>query len=313
MPKLHYLHEQVEGGKELFVYYCSRCRCILRVKRDLRPTSDTPDSFKDRCVSCGQTLADNMECRLAPVPADWSDAYQANYPPVKDDTGFRLASSLPHFSLGFPTLDSLLRPLSPGRTIVLSGMRASTVAELAAFRAQLPYELGGLDSTVLFVDGGNKSDPYLFSSFAKQWGVKPKAAMRRITTCRIFTMYQLTDMISNHLLPALQDYATKLVVISDLLGTFNEPELDDREARRLLCAIGQGIEQAKKRAIVLVTLGSPNKYDDNVSAWADTMVGLSDSAGRVNADLFKHPRMPPGRFNFKLTNLLTNAKMKATR
>lgn len=57
--------------------------------------------------------------------------------------------------------------------------------------------------------------------------------MRRVTTCRVFTIYQLADLVSEHLVRAAEDYAAKLVVVSDLLGTFNEPELEEREARRL--------------------------------------------------------------------------------
>ncbi len=313
MTRLHYLYEQLEGNKERFVYYCSSCRCILRVRRDLGPTGETIDYHNGRCVGCGRILEDNVECRLAAVPDDWSDAYPTRASQAeRNRSEFRSASSFPHFSLGFSALDAMLRPFSPERLIVLSGAHSSVVAELAAFRAQLPLEMGGLDSAVLFIDGGNRSDPYLFSSFAKQWGFKPKAAMRRVTTCRVFTMYQLADLVSEHLVPAVADYATKLVVFPDLLGTFNEPELDDREARRLLSAIEQGIMKAKKHAMVLVTLDSQNKHDETVTSWADTTVNLSSSGGRVRAELLKHQRMPPSISTFRQSHLLVRRRMKAT-
>ncbi len=312
MARLHYLYEQLDGDKERFVYYCSSCRCILRVRRDLGPTGETIDAFNGRCIGCGRALEDNMECRLAAVPDNWSDAYPAPSVPVgRNRADFRPASSFPHFSLGFPALDALLGPFSHERLIVLSGPHSSVVAELAAFRAQLPFEMGGLDSAVLFIDGGNRSDPYLFSSFAKQWGFKPKVAMRRVTICRVFTMYQLADLVSKHLVPAVADYATKLVVFSDLLGTFNEPELDEREARRLLGAVEQGIRLVKKHAMALVTLNSPNKHDETVTSWADTVVNLSSSRGRVRAELLKHPKMPPSISTFRQSHLLMRTKMRA--
>ena len=305
MSRLHYLYEQQGTGKERFVYYCASCNCVLRVRRDLGPASETIDSLNGRCLGCGRPLESNIECRFAPVPDEWSDVYLSTMPTVeRKGELFRPASSFPHFSLGFPRIDSLLRPFSPERLIVLSGATSSAVAELAAFRAQLPIEAGGLDSAVLFIDGGNRSDPYLFSSFAKQRRLKPTVAMRRVATCRVFTFYQLGDLVSHHLARAAEDYGTRLVVVSDLLGTFNEPELEEREARRILSAVEEGVRQTKKNALVLATLPSPNKYDDMVASWADAMVSLSSSRGLVRAELLKHRNKPPAVSSFKLNQLL---------
>jgi hypothetical protein len=309
MARLHYLYEQVESGKARFVYYCSTCTCVLKVRRDFGPAAETVDSLSGRCIGCGRPLEGSIECRFAPVPDDWSDVFLNTAPVVKrTQEFFQPASSIPHFSLGFPRLDSLLRPFSEGRLIVLSGGPSSVVAELAAFRAQLPVESGGLDSAVLFIDGGNRSDPYLFSSFAKQRGLKPVAAMRRVASCRVFTFYQLAALVSEHLVRAAKDYGTRLVVISDLLGTFNEPELDEREARRVLSAVEEGIEKTKKDALVIATLALPNKYDDMISSWADAMVRLTPEGGMVRAELLKHRNKLPAVATFKLSQLFRAAK-----
>jgi hypothetical protein len=305
MSQLHYLYEQQTTGKERSVYYCASCNCVLRVRRDLGPASETIEPLNGRCLGCGGPLEGNVECRLAPAPEDWSDVYLSTTPAVERTAAMFLpASSLPHFSLGFPRLDSLLRPFSQDRLLVLGGAVSSVVAELAAFRAQLPIEAGGLDSAVLFIDGGNRSDPYLFSSFAKQRRLKPSVAMRRVATCRVFTLYQLADLVSRHLARAAEDYGARLVVISDLLGTFNEPELEEREARRVLSAVEEGIRAAKKNATVIATLPSPNKYDDMVASWADAQVSLSSSRGLVQAELVRHRNKPPAVSSFKLHHLL---------
>lgn len=309
MARLHYLYEQARGGgTERFVYYCSSCNCVLQVRRELGP-----GPLAERCVGCGRPLEGSVECRLAPVPEDWSDVLVRTTPPVRNEPVFQQASTIPHFSLGFPRLDSLLRPLSEGRLVVLSGETAPTIAELAAFRAQLPIEAGGLDSAVLFIDGGNRSDPYLFSSFARQRGLKPATAMRRITSCRVFTFYQLAALISEHLVRAVEDYGTRLVVVSDILGTFNEPELEEREARRVLEAVEEGIEKVKKHALVIATQASPNKYDTTVASWADAVVHLSVEGGRIRAELLKHRNRPAGETMFRLSQLLRAAKIGGVR
>ena len=305
MPRLHYLYEQVASGRERFVYYCSSCRCVFRVRRELGPAGETIGSPNGHCMGCGGLLEGSVECRLAPVPDDWSDVFQSTATPAqKTEALFQKASSIPHFSLGFPRLDALLRPFSEGRMILLSGETSSIVAELASLRAQLPIESGGLDSAVLFIDGGNRSDPYLFSSFAKQRGLKPAMAMRRVASCRVFTFYQLAALVSEHLVRAVEDYGTRLVVICDILGTFNEPELEEREARRVLSAVEEGIEKVKRQALVITTQASPNKYDGMVASWADAQVRLSSERTRIRAELVKHRNRLPGETTFKLGQLL---------
>ncbi|HYC26419.1 MAG TPA: hypothetical protein VEB67_00160 [Nitrososphaerales archaeon] len=312
MSRLHYLYDQQGTGAEHFVYYCSTCSCVLKVRRSLGPLDAVGPARL--CIGCGMPLEGNVECRLAPVPEDWAELYQAEQPAVQTRSpGFHLASSLPHFSLGFPRLDSLLRPLTEDRLIIVAGEASSAVAELAAFRAQLPIDSGGLDSAVLFIDGGNRSDPYLFSSFVRQRRLKPAAAMRRIATCRVFTFYQLADLVSQHLPRAVEDYGTKLVIISDLLGTFNEPELEEREARRVLRAVDEGIREVKKKALVVATLATPNKHDDMVSEWADVVVSLSSSRGRVQADLLKHRNRLPDASSFKMSQLLRATSPRGVR
>ncbi|HKT21647.1 MAG TPA: hypothetical protein VJR06_03350, partial [Nitrososphaerales archaeon] len=150
-------------------------------------------------------------------------------------------------------------------------------------------------------------------SFAKQKGLMPAAAMRRVASCRVFTFYQLAALVSEHLVRAVEDYGTRLVVVSDVLGTFNEPELDEREARRVLGAVEEGLEKVKKRALVIATLVSPNRYDDTVASWSDTMVRLSPDGGNVNAELLKHRNRVPGAATFRLSQLLRATRTEAPR
>ena len=292
MERLRYLYEQAVGGEKKSVYYCSGCDCVL----ELRASSFDAHLPASSCV--------NRSCPLdAPGPIS----------PPRPETLFQRASSIPHFTLGFPPLDSLLRPLSERQLVVFSGDYVSTVAELAALRAQLPVESGGLDSAVVFIDGGNRSDPYLFSSFARQLGIRPHVAMRRVASCRAFTLYQLAELVSERLARTAEDYGARLVVISDVLGTFNEPELDEREVRRVLGAVYEGIEELKERSLIIATLPSPNKYDGLVVPWADISIALSHSRDRVRAERLGRSGLAPDVVTFKPNLLLKAARVGVRR
>ena len=309
MSRLHYLYELDGAGRERLVYLCSKCDCVLRVRRDLRPVAEVVDSLEGVCPGCGSRLEDATECRLTAIPGDWNSIdLSVRRRVARKRPIFQRASSFAHFSLGFAPLDRLLRPLAVERLVTIAGSDAAAVAELAAFKAQLPLERGGLDSSVLFIDGGNSSDPYLFASFARKYGVNPGAALRRVTTCRVFTMYQLADLVSRLLVRAVDDYATQLVIIADVLGTFNEPELDEREARRVLEAVERGIREAKKKALVMTTLTTQTRYDETAKGWADTLVALSRERGRLRAELLKHPVKERASSTFKPLELLKVAR-----
>ena len=309
----HYVYERNGNGRERYVYYCSACSCVLGVRKEVQPVGDLMDGLEGKCPGCGNTLEGSMECRFIKVADEWSDIDLA--PPRRSNgerVAFHRASTLMPFSLGFPKLDLLVQPLGPGKLLMLTSGGAPVAAELATLRAQLSYERGGLDSTSVFVDGGNCSHPYLFASFARQHGMDPKRALRRVVTCRAFTMYQLADLVSNHLIDAVDENASKLVVIADLLGTFNEPGLDWREAGRLLDAVKGGLDRLLARDVhVLCTLASPSRLDNLVFPWADKLVEMPVLNGTVRARLVRGTPKFRATCDFKMEDLLRSALVRA--
>ncbi len=118
-------------------------------------------------------------------------------------------------------------------------------------------------------------------------------------------MYQLANLLSNDVMKMAETYGSKLLVIANLLGTFNEPEMSAREVDRLLDAIHAGIMEAKKKLVVMATLGSPNRYDEVVTPWSDTLVRLSPlRRGTIQADLLRHPTKKADTVEFAMNQLL---------
>jgi hypothetical protein len=70
-----------------------------------------------------------------------------------------------------------------------------TLSLLLAVRAQLPYELGGLESDVIFVDGGNTFRLYKVSRLAKLHKLSLRKTLQRIFIPRAFTAHQMMSII----------------------------------------------------------------------------------------------------------------------
>lgn len=302
-----YSIEQCTHSEKRFVYYCTSCDDVLDVSKILRQPGDITDRFYGRCPSCGSALESSIECQLT---AFAEDAQSCEAPTQQrrrpKSVVFQQASSYMRFSLDFLPLDRLLQPLQPGNLVILKGPGASAIAELLAFRAQLLPEQGGLDSGTFFIDGGNCSDPYLLASLARPYSLDARKALRRVINCRLFTMYQLAGLFSSGRIADLAGaHGCRLVILADLLGMFNEPDMNQVEIDRLLAAIRQGLLATKKKLVVVATLGSPNKYAGLVSDWADTFVQLSPMRGnRTHAALLRHPTKNADASVFSMSQLL---------
>ncbi len=313
MPRLHYLHEISEGGgKERFVYSCSECSCVLNVCAALEPVGDTVESLENRCPGCGSALEARVSCRSAHIPEAWAEisrSAHARSARAETKVEFQTASSLRGFSFNFAPLDALVAHyIDPAWSVAFTGRCANAVAEFLCFRAQLPKEAGGSDSSVVLIDGGNRSDLYLFSAYAKLYGVPPRKALRRVVTSRAFTMYQMADLVVNQLGRVVDEYGAKVVVLSDVLGLLNEGSgLREDEAWRLAGAVRRGLDGARKerKLLTFMTLVTKTPYDRALTDHADILVGLEEAGGGIEGTLLKHPfRKQPASRRFTLRDLL---------
>ncbi len=294
--KFHYLHEATDScTRSRFVYFCTECLCVLKVCKSLESVDRVIETLENRCPSCGSALEGSLSCRLTPVSDEWSEVAPSSYAQrrVRPQTSelFKQASSLlrePSFNF------SPVERFEPGRIVVFTGKYAETVAEFLCFRGQLPRRHGGLDTDVVFIDGGNCSDPYLFASYAREYMVRAREALGRVVTSRAFTVYQLANLVTRGLPGVIDEHGSKFVIISDVLSMFNDPSIDAREASRVIGAIKGGLRELKKRGdvFVLVTLTAKTPYDHLITDSADLLLNLDPANSKVAAMLLKHPSKP---------------------
>jgi hypothetical protein len=216
-----------------------------------------------------------------------------------------LISSLKTLTLGIEELYNLFGDLRGGKFVVLYGSHICHVlSELLCVRSQLPYVEGGLDSPIVFIDGGNLFDPYLISETARLLKLKPEETLKNIWVSRAFTAYQLTALITEKLPEILNQEDAKIVVVSDIAALYCDPDIALFEAKRTFNWVTRFLwNLARERDLLLVANSLPSRgqrkrrLEQYLLARADIVVKAEAGNPCVKVTLEKHPFKPPATVN----------------
>jgi hypothetical protein len=223
-------------------------------------------------------------------------------------------STLPtaYFSLNMSGVDNTFPGLVPGDFAVLYGSQSvASLTSLLCIRAQLPVQLGGLASNVVFIDGGNTFRLYDIARFAQLHHLNPKEALERIFISRAFTAYQLTSLIMEKLEEVVKVYNAKLVVISDVAGFFLDNDVPAEEAQKIYSQIvGYLSNFAKKCQIIIVATYLPcesgkrnTRFQEMTFSKASTVLCFAKTKYGREVALEKHPRYTLGVAELPFENL----------
>ena len=218
----------------------------------------------------------------------------------------------PLFSLNMPGVDELFPGFVPGDFAVLYGSPSViSLTSLLCIRAQLPAQLGGLGSNVVFIDGGNTFRLYKIARLAQLHQLNPREVLERIFISRAFTAYQLTSLILDKLEEAVKNYNAKLVVISDIAGFFLDHDVAHEEAQRVYSQIVNYLSSfAKKHQIIIIATYLP--YHDSrrngllqeiTCTRANTVLSFSKTTYTREVTLEKHPHFVLGTAELPSENL----------
>ena len=159
----------------------------------------------------------------------------------------KVSSQQLRLSFNIENVDSLLPYFSLGDFAVLCGSSAvRSLINLLCVRAQLPYQLGGLESNVLYVDGGNSFRLYDISSIAQSMELDPRTVLERIFISRTFTAYQMIDLVFEQLEAAVKKYDTKVVVIANLAQQFLDKDVPPKEAKEIFLQLTKYLQDFTK-------------------------------------------------------------------
>lgn len=206
-------------------------------------------------------------------------------------------------TFGVGEFDQLLDGFELGQFVVFYGSRLSHVlSELLCVRAQLSYELGGLNSSAIFVDGGNAFDPYTLSLFSRLHNLDPREALEKIYISRAFTAYQLTSLIFEKMQKALKKFESKLVVVSDISGLFLDRDVPKTEARDIFNSLTVYLSDfASKNGTIVLATHYPHSasrrslfLESALHGRANVLVRLQERRDALRFVLEKHPTIDPG-------------------
>ncbi|MDR1992461.1 MAG: hypothetical protein LBQ98_03030 [Nitrososphaerota archaeon] len=196
-----------------------------------------------------------------------------------------------------PEIDNLFPGFTIGEFAVIHGSAgASAITTLLCIRAQLPPQLGGLESNVIYIDCANTFTQDNIRRLAKINHLNPLTARKRIFNFAAFTAYQLTSLIMDKLEEKVKSCTIKLVVISDIAGLFLDRTIPREEVQRIYGQIVSYLANfAKKNQIIIIA--TYHNSEDTVRntvlreltlRTADTVLSYYKSPYTAELNLEKH-------------------------
>ena len=109
--------------------------------------------------------------------------------------------------------------------------------------------MAGQEIDVVVLDGANRFDPYVVSSFAKKASIPPESLLKRIRIARAFTCYQMATLVEEKLIALLRQEEgisqthKPWVILLGPITTFLDEDVPERETRLLFERMLRKVEE----------------------------------------------------------------------
>ena len=216
------------------------------------------------------------------------------------------AERVRRLSLGVPAVDIVFPGFENGDFAVLYGDDAVPMSFVLCVRGVLPRDMGGLDSSVVFVDGGNSFSPYLIGDIARSYGFDPLEALGRIYVSRAFTAYQFSALVLEKLKPFVNAKHAGLILVSDIVSLFLDRDIPKTEAKDLFVKVCAKLSDIvnNKNCIVLATYKPERRsklglfFEAVLFGRSNVLVRFERRGKTLSFVLQDHPRLKPFHVDF---------------
>ncbi len=215
------------------------------------------------------------------------------------------------FAFNVRDIDGLFPGFKAGDFAVVYGSQSVTslVAKLCV-RAQLPAYMGGLESNVVFIDCASSSSLSEIVQAADKQKLDPNTPLEQVINMRAYTAYRLTSLITEKLEEALEKSDAKLVVISDIVCSFLNDNVDDQEATADYSQImGYLANFARRHRIIIIAtyLSHENNRRNSIlqeitNQKANTILRFTKTLYTSEVELEKHLSYMLGVVDFEPEN-----------
>ena len=250
------------------------------------------EQLTEECSSCGALLSvtlQNMEIfpplsQSQHVPSDLTPK-PVEHLSVDFQTACRqIQDHNNRFAFDIKKIDSLLDLQSTGTLCIVGEQKYTQILiDRLCVHSMLPRRYGGIGSDyskTIAIDAGNCSNIYQFVDFARQYGLEVKKALQNIVGSRVFTIYQLADLIIHELPKIIQELSprNKLIVVYDLLHLFVfDPHIDKVDAKRLIKEIARSLRKLSKDRLVVVSFSDCNyEYEKSLLSVFDKRIEITN-------------------------------------
>jgi len=165
-------------------------------------------------------------------------------------------------SFGIQTIDQKYPGFKPGNFTVLHGhpFCRNLIFKLCV-HSQLSKQDGGLNSSTIYIDGGNTFNPYTISTLAQESNLNPKSTLEKVFVSRAFTAYQLSAIILKTLKDALKRYKSKLILISNITDLFLDNDVPTKEAFEIFDNMTSHLTELAHKQKIIIIATHPNNSE----------------------------------------------------
>ena len=147
------------------------------------------------------------------------------------------------------------QPVFP-RKVLFCGERTGEISSYVA------GWLAGKRIDVIVLDGANRFDPYMVSSFARKVFISPERLLKRIRIARAFTCYQMATLIGEKLIALVGAIQKPWVILLGPITTFLDEDVPEREVRPLFERSLKKIEEMALRGVSFLLFQSNGFSED---------------------------------------------------
>ena len=137
--------------------------------------------------------------------------------------------------------------------------------------------MAGKGIDVILLDGANRFDPYMASSFAKKAMIPPEKLLKRIRIARAFTCYQMATLMGERLVSLVHALQKPWVILLGPITTFFDEDVPEREVRPLFERSLKRVEEIAMEGIPFFLFQPSAVFENNPPTPPLVKRGLMDS------------------------------------